>query len=416
MSWELFIMLAQEKGSQEPQTPISASFHILSGMSRFQLLLQTGASLLITALLVATVSAEDSRESQIQQMLARVAAATEPGVAVLVRKDGKTLIQTGQGLRDLRSRAAINSYTNFRLASCTKQFTAMAIMLLVHDGKLRYDQRLTDVFPEFPEYGRVITIRHLLNHTSGLPDYEELMDKASAAKVPRWTESHQITDSEVLKLLEAATSGRFSPGGHWSYSNSGYVMLGLIVAKVSGVSFPDFLRDRIFNPLKMNRSVAYVKGKNEVPNRAYGHSRENNAIVQTDQSPTSATLGDGGIYSNLDDLAEWDEALWRHKLLSEAEMQAALTPFHLAGGSLPLWDSGPGDTDPFAGGPVSYGFGWFLDPYKGHPRMWHYGETVGFKSSIQRFTQDKLTVIVLSNRADVDAIGLAAKVADLYLK
>ncbi|PYV74232.1 MAG: hypothetical protein DMG97_09295, partial [Acidobacteria bacterium] len=127
--------------------------------------------------------------------------------------------------------------------------------------------------------------------------------------------------------------------------------------------------DRIFNPLKMNRSVAYVKGKNEVPNRAYGHSRENNAIVQTDQSPTSATLGDGGIYSNLDDLAEWDEALWRHKLLSEAEMQAALTPFHLAGGSLPLWDSGPGDTDPFAGGPVSYGFGWFLDPYKGHPRM-----------------------------------------------
>ena len=391
-------------------------FHILPTMSHFRLMSVFVAYLAIMTLSVFTVSAEDSRKHRIQQMLASTGATTEPGVAVLVRKDRKTLIQVGYGLRDLRSRAAINAYTNFRLASCTKQFTAMAIMLLVHDGKLRYDERLTDVFPEFPEYGNAITIRHLLNHTSGLPDYEELMDKASVGKLPRWTESHQITDSEVLKLLETARSGRFSPGTHWSYSNSGYVVLGLIVAKVSGVSFPDFLRDRIFNPLKMNRSVAYVKGKNEVPNRAYGHSRENNAIVQTDQSPTSATLGDGGIYSNLDDLAEWDEALWRHKLLSKAEMQAALTPFSLPDGSLPHWDSGPGDTDPFAGGPVSYGFGWFLDPYKGHSRMWHYGETVGFKSSIQRFTQDKLTVIVLSNRADVDAIGLAAKVADLYLK
>src|SRR5262249_484440 len=142
-----------------------------------------------------------------------------------------------------------------------------------------------------------IAIHQLLNHTSGLPDYEDLMDKASAGKLPLWTPTHQISDAEVLKLLEAEPRGKFAPGKHWAYSNSGYVALGLIVAKVSGQSFPEFLRERIFAPLAMNNTVAYVKGSNEVPNRAYGHSIENGAIVETDQSSTSATLGDGGIYS-----------------------------------------------------------------------------------------------------------------------
>jgi len=360
--------------------------------------------------------AEDSRRKQINTMLARIGPANEPGAAVLVRKDGKTLIQVGHGVRDLRSRANINAQTNFRLASCTKQFTAIAVMLLVHDEKLRYDQRLKEVFPEFPSYGSAITIRHLLNHTSGLPDYEELMDKASAGKPPLWTESRQITDAEVLRLLESETNGRFSPGTHWAYSNSGYVVLGLIVAKVSGEPFPEFLRERIFKPLGMDHTVAYVKGTNDVPNRAYGHSRENRAIVETDQSSTSATLGDGGVYSNLEDLVKWDEALSRHTLLSETEMQEALTPFHQPDGSLPRWDGGPGDADPLSGKPVSYGFGWFLEPYQGHARMWHYGETVGFKSSIQRFPKDRLTVIVLSNRADADTISLATQIAGLFLK
>ena len=139
-------------------------------------------------------------------------------------------------------------------------------------------------------------------------------------------------------------------------------------------------------------------------------------MVESDQSPTSATLGDGGIYSSLDDLANWDDSLTYHTLLSEQEMQAALIPVRLPDGHLPQWNSGLGDNDPLDGRPVWYGFGWFLDPYKGHPRMWHYGETVGFKSSIQRFTDDKLTVIVLTNRSDVDAIKLATEVADLYLK
>jgi CubicO group peptidase (beta-lactamase class C family) len=350
--------------------------------------------------------------SKLEQLISTVGPANAPGVAVLVRKDGQTVLATGHGVRDLRSHGPIDAHTNFRLASDTKQFTAMSIMLLVHDGKLKYETPLTQVFPDFPDYGRAITIRNLLNHTSGLPDYEELMDAVSAEK---WTAENQITDAEVLQLLEGADRGRFAPGTHWSYSNSGYVVLGLVVAKVSGKSFPDFLRERIFKPLHMDRTVAFVKTKNSVSNRAYGHSLQDGKLIETDQSSTSATLGDGGIYSNLEDLAKWDEALTNHTLLGEAEMQPALTPVKLADGSQPHWDSGPGDTDPLAARDVYYGFGWFLDPFHGHERMWHYGDTIGFKSSIQRFPNDKLTVVVLSNRADVDAIALAEKVAALYL-
>src|SRR5438874_2937942 len=242
----------------------------------------------------------------------------QPGLAVLVRHKGRVIYQRGFGVRDLQTRAPITAQTDFRLASCTKQFTAMAIMLLVHDGKLRYDTHLTDLFPDFPAYGKAITIRHLLNHSSGLPDYEDLMEQSPS----RWSETQQITDAEVLALLKSQTHGKFAPGSSWSYSNSGYVVLGLVVAKVSGQSFPDFLQARIFHPLKMSHTLAYVRGKNEIPNRAYGHSPASDSMasgkfIQTDQSSTSATLGDGGVYSNLEDLARWDDALTRHTLLSE---------------------------------------------------------------------------------------------------
>jgi CubicO group peptidase (beta-lactamase class C family) len=379
---------------------------------KFRLL--TGLLVLAPALMLGAQKCDTQcLEKKVDQIFARIGQDHFPGTAVLVRKNGRTLLQRAYGVRDLRTGMPLNPRTNFRLASCTKQFTAMAVMLLVHDGKLRYEQTLTDIFPDFPQYGKTIIIRHLLNHTSGLPDYEELMEQADEAS--RWTETHQIQDSEVFKLLAAQKQGKFAPGTQWSYSNSGYVVLGLVVAKVSGQPFPDFLRDRIFNPLKMNHTVAYVNGTNEVRERAYGHSKVGNAFSETDQSSTSATLGDGGVYSNLEDLAKWDAALTNHTLLSRQEMQPALTAFKLPDGLLPHWASGPGDTDPLAGNPVSYGFGWFLNSYRGHARMWHYGDTVGFKTAIQRFPDNKLTVIVLANRSDLDAAELALRVADLYL-
>lgn len=346
----------------------------------------------------------------------------EPGFAVLVRHDGRTSVQRGYGVRDLASKTPINSATNFRLASVTKQFTAMAIMLLVHDGKLRYDQALASIWPEFPDYGKAITIRQLLNHTSGLPDYEDLMDAAEKSSGPRWSPEKQIHDDEVLLLLKAATQPKFPPGTSWSYSNSGYVVLGLIVGKVSGISYPEFLRARVFAPLHMDNTIAYVKGQNEVPNRAYGHTKDGDTFRETDQSPTSATLGDGGVYSNLLDLAKWDDALRNHTLLSAEEMQPAITPGKLADGSQPHFPSEPGEDNLHPGQPVFYGFGWFLDPYKvptpdgfgSHPRMWHYGSTMGFRTVIERYTEQPLTVIVLCNRTDLDPQELAHRIANSY--
>src|SRR5579863_3475531 len=341
--------------------------------------------------------------NQIDAIFSSLKSADAPGAAVLVVHNGQAVFRKGYGVTDLRTHHAIDPSTNFRLASFTKQFTAMSIMLLVHDGKLRYEDHLTDIFPEFPAYGKTITVRQILNHTSGLPDYEDL-----------WTNLHpnlpddqipQIHDADVLKLLEQQSAGKFPAGSKWEYSNSGYVVLGLIVEKASGKAFGQFLHERIFAPLRMTNTLAYEKGKNEVPHRAYGHTREKDGWQETDQSPTSAVLGDGGIYSSIDDLAEWDRALREHALLSAAEMQPALTAVHPADGLAKFPD----------GEPISYGFGWFLDPYRGHKRMSHDGETIGFRTTIQRFPDDQLTIIVLANRTDINPEELALKVADLYL-
>ncbi|HKV62071.1 MAG TPA: serine hydrolase domain-containing protein [Candidatus Acidoferrum sp.] len=343
----------------------------------------------------------------------------EPGFAVLLRYGGRNGYTRAEGVRDLRSSAKIDSHTNFRLASFTKQFTAMAIMLLVHDGKLRYDESLTEIFPDFPSYGKTITVRNLLNHTSGLPDYEDLMDAVEKAKGPNWSPEKQIQDHEVLELLKKENAGKFAPGTSWSYSNSGYVVLGMIVSKVSEKLYADFLHDRIFASLKMNRTLVFRKGKNQVTNRAFGHSKENGALKETDQSSTSATLGDGGIYSNLEDLAKWDDALRSHTLLSEKEFQPALVPVKLNDGSEPHWPKEANDDNLHPGKPVSYGFGWFLDPYRidtgEHQRMWHTGSTMGFRTVIERFTEgDGLTVIILCNRTDLDPEKLALKIASYY--
>jgi len=352
-------------------------------------------------------------DKQVAAVFGGIANEKTPGLAVMVKQDGRVVYERGYGLKELRAGSRIDAKTNFRLASVTKQFTAMAVMLLAHDKKVRYETTVGEIFSGFPEYGKKITVRQLLNHTSGLPDYEDLMAAEEKGKGPIWSPEKQIEDAEVLALLEKEKSGRFAPGTKWAYSNSGYVLLGMIVAKVSGKSYGDFLRERIFAPLKMTDTVVFQKGKNVVPNRAYGHSKDANGFKETDQSSTSATLGDGGIYSSVDDLSKWDDALENHALLSEEEMKPALEPAKFGGaGNAVLPDDAPAG---LRGAPVEYGFGWFLDPYKGQERMWHYGDTMGFKTAIQRFTKERLTVIVLCNRTDLDPGALATRVADLYL-
>jgi CubicO group peptidase (beta-lactamase class C family) len=369
-----------------------------------------GFALIAVALPFATFAArgrtaDKTMAARINAIFSAVTTPDAPGLAVVVRKNGRTVFERGYGMRDLRCKLAVTPRTNFRLASCTKQFTAMAIMLLVHDGKLRYDEPLTEVFSGFPAYGRKITIRNLLNHTSGIESYEDLQAKEYPGV--SWEHIPQIHDAGVLRMMEHQTGTKFPPGSTWEYSNTGYCVLAMVVQKISGMPFQEFLKRRIFQPLGMRGTVAYVYGKNHVSKRAYGYTNDAGVWLETDQSPTSATLGDGGVYSSVADLVKWDNALRNHTLLSARAMKPALTPV-----SLPLdaaqWPKGPD------GEPVKYGFGWFLNPYQGHPRMWHYGSSIGFHTAIERFTKDQLTIIVLCNRTDLDPAKLALKVADLY--
>ncbi|MGQ9801192.1 MAG: serine hydrolase domain-containing protein [Candidatus Saccharicenans sp.] len=341
-------------------------------------------------------------EKKVSAILSSKISASEPGAAVLVIKNGQAVLKRGYGVADIRVGNSISARTNFRLASLTKQFTAAAVMLMVREGQLRYEQTLTDIFPDFPDYGQTITIRHLLTHTSGLPDYENLMTHEDPDKS---LEEQQINDYQVLELLKKEKSGKFAPGTEWDYSNSGYVVLGLIVEKVSGLPFGHFLEERIFKPLGMDGTVLYERGLNQVPERAFGHSRKDGVWVIKDQSLTSATRGDGGIYSSLEDLLKWEKSLEDRSLLTEQEMELANTPVVVSG-------KGPVEPD---GQPAAYGFGWFLNPWKGHRRAWHYGETAGFRTAIHRLIDWGLTVIVLCNRDDIDASDLAIRIAEVYL-
>ena len=377
---------------------------------------QTGFLFLVSFIAASSSFAQSSAKEisrQMEDVFSGIASSDSPGFAALVKKDGKIIFEQGYGVRDLRTKSKIDARTNFRLASFTKQFTAIAVMLLVHDGKLRYEESVTNMFPEFPAYGKTITVRNLLNHTSGLPDYEDLMDQVEKIKGPIWSPEKQIHDAEVLQLLEKESRGKFAPGTKWEYSNSGYVVLGLIVAKVSGNPFGEFLHDRIFAPLKMNHTLVFEKGKNEVANRAYGHAKKENVFVETDQSSTSATQGDGGIYSNLEDLAKWDDALRNHTLLSEKEFLPAITPTQLpSGAESKLAEDVP---ESLRGHASAYGFGWFLNFEDPHPLMWHYGDTMGFKTAIFRYLADNVTVILLCNRTDLDQGALTLKAAQSLL-
>ncbi|MDD8032128.1 MAG: serine hydrolase [Acidobacteriota bacterium] len=363
--------------------------------------------ILAITIIMMSMSCKPETQSEVKKLEAffsGLASERDPGIAVLVIKDGRRVFERGYGAAYLLTLQPIDSSTNFRLASLTKQFTAAAVMLLVRDGKIKYDDRLTDFWPEFPAYGKDITVLHLLHHTSGLPDYEDLMPPVDPR---RPVEEVQVKDSDVLDLLTGTKGGKFPPGTRWDYSNSGYVLLGLIEEKASGLPFHRFLHDRIFAPLGMDGTVAYVPGLNQVSRRAFGYTREKGQWLLKDQSPTSATLGDGGIYSSLNDLAKWDAALRENTLLKADELKLAFTPVIVP-------DPGAGPVEP-DGTPAAYGFGWFLNPWKGRARAWHYGETAGFRTAIERFLDEGVTSIVLCNRDDLEAAALALKAAEAFL-
>lgn len=310
-----------------------------------------------------------------------------PGASLLVIQDGNPVVQRGYGLSDVEHGIEAGPATNYRLASVTKQFTASAILLLAEDGKLTLDDRLRQWLPSLPAADDAITLRHLLTHTSGLIDYEDVMDSKT---------TEQLRDADVLRLLESQDRTYFKPGSDYRYSNSGYALLALVVERASGKSFQDFLRERIFLPLGMHDTLAYVQDGPEVPHRAYGYSEIEGRWIRTDQSTTSAVLGDGGIYSSVEDLAKWDAALYDDRLLSDATRAAAFSAHVRVAG------------EPYQ---AEYGYGWRITGES----LWHSGETIGFRNVILRYPRQHLTVIVLSNRDDPEPYATAKAIARLYL-
>jgi CubicO group peptidase (beta-lactamase class C family) len=330
-----------------------------------------------------------NKTAQVDQLFSSYNGKDTPGAVVMVIKNGKPIFKKAYGLANLEDKIPATLATNFRLASVTKQFTAMCIMMLVQSGRLGYDHNLQQIFPEFPAYGRSITIRHLLQHTSGLIAYEDLIPDTTTA---------QVLDKDVLAMMIAQDSTCFAPGSQYRYSNSGYAVLAMVIEKISGQPFAKFLQENIFKPLGMKNTVAYQKGVSTVKRRAMGYRQEGGRFVFSDQSLTSAVLGDGGIYSSVEDLFKWDQALYTEKLIKKEAMASAFTLGVLS-----------------AGKPLDYGFGWRIDQYHGQRRLWHTGSTSGFRNVIQRYPDARFTVIILTNRAEPEVAPLADKLTDLFL-
>lgn len=330
-------------------------------------------------------SAAGSAEAQIDLMM-QPYRGDQPGAAVLVLKDGKPLLRRSYGMADLARATPVSPATNFRLASVSKQFTAAAILLLAEQGKLSLDDPVRKWFAGLPAVTAPITVRHLLSHSSGLIDYEDLMAQDFQG---------QLHDRDVLALLEKENRLYFTPGSDYRYSNGAYALLALLVGKASGTDFASFLKTRIFQPLGMDGTVAFEDGISSVPVRAYGYTAEPGHWVRTDQSSTSAVLGDGGIYSSINDLAKWDAALYDDRLLNQASRDAAFT----------IHTSIRTEADV-----EGYGYGWRI---KGD-MLWHSGETIGFRNVILRWPKQHFSVVVLTNRNAPEPYALARRIAALY--
>ncbi|MEG3190723.1 serine hydrolase domain-containing protein [Lysobacter sp. D1-1-M9] len=308
-----------------------------------------------------------------------------PGASVLVVRNGETLVLRSYGVADLEQGIATTPSTNYRLASVTKQFTAAAVLMLAEDSRLGLDDAVRRWLPSLHPAADAVSIRHLLTHTSGLVDYEDVIPATATA---------QLRDADVLRLLAPQNRLYFPPGGGYRYSNSGYALLALIVERASGRAFSNFLRERIFLPAGMDGSLVQVPHGPTVQHRAYGYSELDAGWARTDQDRTSAVLGDGGIYSSVQDLARWDAALYGNGLLGAASRRLAFSPATA--------------TDVRG---IQYGYGWRISG----DSVWHSGETIGFRNVIVRHPRQRLSVVILSNRNAPEPYATAKAIAARFM-
>lgn len=309
-----------------------------------------------------------------------------PGCAILVRKDGEVVLSAGYGIANLEHGVKVTPKTVFQSGSVGKQFTAMAVMMLVEEGKLSLGDPLSK-FLEVPQDWPKITIRHLLGHTSGLGDYPE-----------NFSLQKNYTEEELLKMVTAQKLD-FEPGAKWAYSNLGYLTLGLVIHKVTGKFYGDFLQKRIFEKLGMN-STRIINEADIIPNRAAGYRLERGELKNQEWvSPSLNTTADGSLYLTIEDMAKWDEALEKQRLLGPASFEQMWAPVRLNDGSR-----------------ASYGFGWNVEKNAlGHRLIEHGGAWQGFATYIGRHPDEHLSVVVLCNRAGANPGYIANVVAGYYI-
>ena len=314
-----------------------------------------------------------------QQMLAN----TIPGVSLAVLRKGKIILLKTYGLANVEHRVPVTPSTVFQSGSIGKQFTAAAVMILVQENKLSLDDKISKFFPDTPATWKDITVRHLLTHTSGLGDYPSEIDL-----------KRDYTEDELFSFFKKAPLD-FQPGSSWNYSNVGYVTLGILIRKITGKFYGDFIKERIFQPLQMT-TARVISEADIVPNRAAGYRLVKGELKNQEWvSPSTNSTADGSLYLSILDLAKWDAALYTDRPLTQSTRDMIWTPARLSDGST-----------------KDYGFGWHLGEYHGHRLVFHGGAWQGFKTFIVRFLDTELTIIFLANSWETRdfkfARGLAA--------
>lgn len=311
-----------------------------------------------------------------------------PGLALLVVRGGKIVRAEGFGLANVELQVPVKPETIFQSGSVGKQFTATAVMMLVEEGKVGLDDPLTKYFADAPAPWKDVTVRELLSHTAGFGDYPKDFNFRKD-----WTED------EELKLIESIPLA-YPPGTNWAYSNFGYVTLGILIHRVTGEFYGDFLQQRIFQPLGMT-STRIISEADIVPNRAAGYRLVKGELKNQEWvAPVVNTTADGSLYFSIVDLAKWNDALYSEKLLKKSSLELMWTPVKLKNGQT---NKG------------NYGFGWFIDERARHRCIHHDGSWQGFEAAIDRYVDDQLTVVALANLADSEPGKITQHVAEMYL-
>lgn len=315
-----------------------------------------------------------------------------PGCALGIIKDGKLIYAKGYGMANMEYDIPNGASSVFRIGSTSKQFTAACIILLAEKGKLNLDDNLKSIFPDFPEYAQKITIKHLLNHTSGIRDYLQL------AYLKGLENDDFYTDDDLMKWLVNQSDLNFAPGEEHLYSNSGYWLLGQIVNEVAAMNMAEFAQKEIFEPLGMNNTHFHDDHTRIVKNRASGYAPRNNDDYEISMT-TLGMIGDGGIFTTIKDIKKWDDAYYESSVLSKEFWNMMTQQGILNNGEV-----------------IDYAAGLIIGNYKGLKTIRHGGAFVGFRAELLRFPEQKLSIAIFANRADADPSRKANQVADILLK